>query len=572
MYSTTVTTTSASVPRLAGARLFIELAAIFALSFLVIFLAMDRNVSLYDEGIILTGAMRVGAGDIIHRDFYANYGPAQFYIVAWFLKIFGHHVLAERAFDLLVRAGIATVIYGALVHYASRRSAAVATIVCVAWLSTVGNHGYPVYPALLLALASTLIMTAVIARGLSVWHAFAAGIVTGTATLFRYDIGFFIFIAHTLTMAVLLLASRKRSPRLAGYVAKNVMVYACGVGLPVLMILLLYVKLDAFSAFVQDVIEFPAKYYKRTRSLPFPPVSNLGKLPLFAIYIPVLVCITAIVGFLGRQLNGSLKLDTYLGSRNIAAERMILAFFLTALVAIFYLKGIVRVSLDHMQLALLPAIMLLSLVFAMVKPEKTWFRGASGLLVLLCIVTAFLSGYKKLAYNYDLVLRYALHSLKAVAGSGNTDGRNDDQKEAIYPASSSLIFIDGERARALDFIRKNFGTAEYFYAGLTHHDKVFVNDVSVYFMVNKLPATKWNHFDPGLQSSARIQSQIISDLEQRKPGYVWLESTWEKSNEPNESALSSGVTILDTYFLKNYVLTKKFGMISILQRKPGPAN
>ena len=85
------------------------------------FLTMDRTVNIYDEGIILTAAMRVAAGDIIHRDFYANYGPAEFYVVSWLLKAFGQSILPERIFDLSMRAGIATLIYSSLVYYAVAR-------------------------------------------------------------------------------------------------------------------------------------------------------------------------------------------------------------------------------------------------------------------------------------------------------------------------------------------------------------------------------------------------------------------------------------------------------------------
>src|SRR5258708_1768620 len=56
--------------------------ALFVFAFLFVFAAINRAGSIYDEGLILTGAMRVANGEIPHRDFYANYGPAQFYVVA----------------------------------------------------------------------------------------------------------------------------------------------------------------------------------------------------------------------------------------------------------------------------------------------------------------------------------------------------------------------------------------------------------------------------------------------------------------------------------------------------------
>jgi hypothetical protein len=66
---------------------------------------MDRELAVYDEGVILTGAMRVLAGDVPHGDFYANYGPGAFYVVAALFKLFGTSAIVERAYDTLVRAG-----------------------------------------------------------------------------------------------------------------------------------------------------------------------------------------------------------------------------------------------------------------------------------------------------------------------------------------------------------------------------------------------------------------------------------------------------------------------------------
>ncbi len=127
--------------------------------------------------------------------------------------------------------------------------------------------------------------------------------------------------------------------------------------------------------------------------------------------------------------------------------------------------------------------------------------------------------------------------------------------------------MDPDREAAIRFIVQNTSPDERIFIGLSRHDKIFVNDVSSYFQANRLPATKWHHFDPGLQTSAKIQSEIIDDLERNKPGYIWLESTWENHSEPNESVISSGVTILDEYIRGKYKLEQSFGQISVWQRR-----
>ena len=53
---------------------------------------------------MLVAAMRVAAGQIPHRDFYAIYGPGQFYVLAGLFKLFGQTILIERIVDLIFRS------------------------------------------------------------------------------------------------------------------------------------------------------------------------------------------------------------------------------------------------------------------------------------------------------------------------------------------------------------------------------------------------------------------------------------------------------------------------------------
>ena len=52
---------------------FYALAFVFCTAFILGALEINHDVGIYDEGIMLTGAMRVAQGALPHRDFYANY-------------------------------------------------------------------------------------------------------------------------------------------------------------------------------------------------------------------------------------------------------------------------------------------------------------------------------------------------------------------------------------------------------------------------------------------------------------------------------------------------------------------
>ena len=98
----------------AFAHLAIKAAIVFAVSFIALALSTTPKLIPYDEGLILTGAMRVAAGAVPHRDFYANYGPGQFYAVAGLFDLFGQSALVERMYDAVVKAGIVCCVYASL--------------------------------------------------------------------------------------------------------------------------------------------------------------------------------------------------------------------------------------------------------------------------------------------------------------------------------------------------------------------------------------------------------------------------------------------------------------------------
>jgi hypothetical protein len=103
---------------------------------------------------------------------------------------------------------------------------------------------------------------------------------------------------------------------------------------------------------------------------------------------------------------------------------------------------------------------------------------------------------------------------------------------------------------------------------VTRHDKIFANDNLIYFAADRLPATRWSHFDPDLQTSLEIQTQMVHELEVAVPPYVVIDAEFDAVQEPNDSSRSSGVTVLDDYLHKTYQPIQTFGQMTIWQRKP----
>ena len=67
-----------------------------------------------------------------------------------------------------------------------------------------------------------------------------------------------------------------------------------------------------------------------------------------------------------------------------------------------------------------------------------------------------------------------------------------------------------------------------------------------------MPATMWSHFDPGLQNSYDIQTLMIHGLEVNSSAYIVPDSEYDLLREPNDSAKSTGATLLDDYIHNKY--------------------
>ena len=128
------------------------------------------------------------------------------------------------------------------------------------------------------------------------------------------------------------------------------------------------------------------------------------------------------------------------------------------------------------------------------------------------------------------------------------------------------FFPDNSHIQTIEFIRSHTGPDQKLFVGLTKSDIVFANDNIIYFASQRLPATKWSHFDPYLQNTYEIQAQMIQEFEATPPPYIVLDSEYDSTREPNDSSKSTGVTLLDEYIRSKYQKVESFGHFFIWQR------
>lgn len=539
-------------------------ASLFLMSLVFLVCCMDRSVAVFDESLMLVGATRVLDGAIPHRDFITLYGPAQFYILAALFKVFGASVLVERAWDTFTRCCIVVLVMVVVGQVAPRIFAFMAASASLVWVAAAETYGFPVFPAFAAALASLACLIPTFGRARAAPWLTAAGVWAGAVMLFRYDLGIATFGSEC---AILIVSAwfepEDRAHRLTT-VLRSVMWFSAGFAVVVLPVAVAFALCGVFPDLIFQVITYPAQYYVRMRSLPFPrPWAPHTHWRAFAVYLPLLLSAAAtptLVGIARRQWEN--KTGRWRPATSAALPWTLLA--LVVLTLVFYGKGLVRVSVVHLAMSLVTSMALAGVLAQPMPGRRLLGRGV----VVAALATA--------AVLTLFALRLDLHYARLnVAWARNPASWEQPPSGVPVTEGSCRVPAEFQRMACFPITKETIDTVRYVqqhtspddpvFVGLSRHDKILINDVLLYFVLNRRPATKWYEFDPGLQTTAPIQQQMVGELQREKPKLIVLEAKWADAQEPNDSALSSGVTILDDYLRRTYQPVVTFGTNTILR-------
>jgi hypothetical protein len=545
-------------------RTLIKFSTLFLLSYVILFLCMSRRPNMYDEGISLTGAMQVLAGQLPHRDFYAIYGPGQFYMLAGLFKIFGQSVLVARLFDLLIKAVLALLIY-AIASRFCRRSVAVATyVVTMLWL--IGIYcpvDTAVVPVSLLNLLALVLILPVFVRRVSSWRMLVAGALAALAALFRYDIG-----VALLGMQACVIASAILIRSTPGKLRHFVTWWgACLIGFAAVIVpcALYYLSVARLDSMINDVILYPARYYLLGRKLPFPEIS-LKFLENLEVYLPFAVIGIAVYAVVRLRLRA--RSETASGLQDSAQELSLEGFLITFGLLSFamYCKAFVRMDVGQLYLCILPLVLLTAVLF-----DQRWIlpRPLQIAIMVVAALSVLTATWSSLHQERRLqVYHLSVPERMWVSLKGTSSPEEDAWCKSKNPVTSGFCFLPEDyRVPTIEFIAEHTKPGDVIYVGLAKHDRIFANDDLTYFATQRLPATKWSHFDPDLQSRYDIQTEMVHELEVKRPPYIVLDSEFDQLREPNDSSKSSGVTLLDDYLHSKYQPVQDFGLMSVWRLK-----
>jgi hypothetical protein len=309
------------------------------------------------------------------------------------------------------------------------------------------------------------------------------------------------------------------------------------------------------------------------RSLPFPSVVEMARDVIHleyrkhgsndrtpAVYLPILGVLSGVLT--ATALGKNRQTATSVEDQALTSQRLWILVQLTGFSLLFFFKGWVRPSATHMALAIVPSLVIMTVCQMQVRSRAAKILSAIGMAGVLLT---------SLAPVWHADARFEQNLSWVADGSGVFGLARSDNGSCFPPLGLDRLrcfYIPKEQVKAVLYVQEHTLANDTIFVGSNRHDKIYTNNILFYFVAKRSSVTKWHQFDPGVQTSMEIQSEIVDELQMRRPRYVVLSSEWDDVEEPNDSARSSGVTVLDQYIRTNYRAVAAFGPMAILERRP----
>ena len=535
---------------------------LFVSAFALLLPGIHQAVGLYDEGVITYGAVRVMDGHVPYRDIWVIYSPAQFYVLAAAFKLFGTSIMVERLWDTTARALLSVIAYLIATRLTSRRAALLAWLAVVAWVGYYGFYGYPAFPAIDCCFASILAMTIAFRRQhpqRERWLVLS-GVMLGLAALFRVDFAFYCCTGQALALALFTLQPgpgsakatvpptdtwRYSLPRALRFAGNNALPFVLSATVIVVPVATYFLVQTPLKDLVYDLFTFPTAVFPGVRALPYPALKSLYHLPF---YLP----------FLAYALSGATAFVMARRRTVEGASYGLCVLMMTVFGMLSWNQARVRSDVIHTTAFLLPALILIVVLLRGIPratdgapntPSSHLTRAKQPLPALAALMLVL------------ILFKPIVHRINLLTGSKHM---SPPITHGLARADTALV--DPAAAQVARFLQAKTGLQERIYIGGSVHDRIFASEPMLYFLAARHSATRYHELHPGVATTAPVQREIVADLEKYRVSYLVLSNRFANVHEPNESAMSSGVKILDEFISSHYLPVIQIGPYTIWSR------